>query len=116
VEFAADADGESETRAVFDSLVRHEKASLHVAMQRLADFGRLQNDERFRTVTGSGLWEFRKNQHRFLGGFLPARRFVIAAYERKKKWKLRPETIQRALRIMNALRKTKEEQCLTVKA
>lgn len=117
VEFAEGESGRSETREVFDGLSKTEKAGIHITMQRLADEGRVENPERFKIVEGSRLWEIKKGQHRFVGGFLPGRRFVITAYELKKRDKLRPQTVERAASVMRLLRKEKvEETCVKPRA
>ncbi len=73
---------------------------------RLAETGRINNREQFRNLgqrggkRGSELWEFKKFQDRFLGDFRPGHRFLIAAYEQKKKDRLDPDVVNRAIRIM----------------
>jgi truncated hemoglobin YjbI len=114
IEFAARDDGESRTWEEFSSLGRIEKASLHSTMSLLASTGRVANEQRFKKVEGTDLWELKKNQHRFLGRFLPGKRFIVAAYERKKRGRLQPETIERAEAVLNELMQ-KEETEICVK-
>jgi hypothetical protein len=74
--------------------------------QRLAEVGRINNREQFRNLgeqsgkRGSELWEFKRFQDRFLGDFRPGRRFLIAAYQQKKKDRLDPAVIERAVGVL----------------
>lgn len=112
VEFAVEETGDSATRTAFDALSMHEKAAVHSTMQLLANTGRVANEERFKHLENTRLFEIRKGQHRFVGGFLPGHRFVIAAYERKKKWKLRAQTIERAETALKRLKMEEEVTCV----
>jgi hypothetical protein len=64
--------------------------------------GQDYNREQFRNLgeKGGRLFEFKRFQDRFLGDFRPGRRFLVAAYEQKKKDHLDPAVIDRAMRVL----------------
>ena len=70
--------------------------------QRLAEVGRIENRERFKSLgpRGRGLWEFKSFQIRILGDFRPGRRLLLAHGLRKKSDELPVEAIMTALRIL----------------
>jgi len=58
-------------------------------MARLADDGRVANQERFKRVEGTdGLWEFKLHQIRIFGFFLSGGRFILTNGVRKKQDRL----------------------------
>ncbi|HYB91383.1 MAG TPA: hypothetical protein VEC38_10090 [Candidatus Binataceae bacterium] len=106
VEWAVDKEGSLPARADYEHLDVDRKAKMAALFQRLAEVGRINNREQFRNLgeksgrRGSQLWEFKRFQDRFLGDFRPGRRFLIAAYEQKKKDRLDSAVIDRAVRIL----------------
>ena len=106
VEWAVDKEGSLSARADYEHLDVDRKAKMAALFQRLAEVGRINNREQFRNLgeksgrRGSQLWEFKRFQDRFLGDFRPGRRFLIAAYEQKKKDRLDSAVIDRAVRIL----------------
>ena len=73
---------------------------------RFAQTGFIANHDQFHKLgnkagpRGANLGEFKRFQDRFLGDFRPGRRFLIAAYEQKKKDRLDPDVIERAVRVL----------------
>jgi hypothetical protein len=106
VEWAVGKEGSLPARADYERLKTERKAKMAALFQRLAEVGRINNREHFRNLgersgkSGSELWEFKRFQDRFLGDFRPGRRFLVAAYEQKKKDRLDPAVIQRAVRVL----------------
>ena len=74
--------------------------------QRLAEFGRITNTEKFKQLGEKagqqrrGLWEFKSFQLRFLGDFRPGCRFILAQGIRKKQDKLRRSDIEAATQVL----------------
>ncbi|MGH7814698.1 MAG: type II toxin-antitoxin system RelE/ParE family toxin [Candidatus Binataceae bacterium] len=74
--------------------------------KRLAETGKIFNREKFRQLgqksagRGAELFEFKSFQDRFIGDFRPGHRFLVAAYANKKKDRLDPADIERAVRAM----------------
>jgi len=91
-------------KADFENLNDADAAKIAALFQRLADFGMIANREKFKSLgsRGAALFEFKSSHHRFVGDFRPGRRFVIAAYMKKKKDHLNPEVIARAVRVLAA--------------
>jgi hypothetical protein len=106
VEWAVNAEGSMPALADYERLGSQEKAKMLALFDRLAETGRMQNREQFRKLgdkgghRGSELWEFKRFQNRFLGNFRPGRRFLVAAYEQKKRDRLDPAVIERAVRVL----------------
>jgi hypothetical protein len=72
--------------------------------QRLADFGKISNQEKFKGLgkKGAGLFEFKSFQDRFIGDFRSGKRFLVAVYSKKKKNQLDPAAVKRAVAILAA--------------
>lgn len=71
----------------------------------LANQGRISSEEKFKKLAdrkGLAIWEFKRFQLRFLGGFAADRRFVVTHGLRKKQDRLRPQELERAARILKA--------------
>ena len=106
MEWAVDKEGSLPARGDYEHLEAGRKAKMGALFQRLADVGRINNREQFRNLgeksgaRGSELWEFKRFQDRFLGDFRPGGRFLIAAYEQKKKDRLNSSVIERAVRVL----------------
>lgn len=69
----------------------------------LANRGRISSKEKFKKLAdrrGLAIWEFKRFQLRFLGGFAPGERFVVTHGLRKKRDELRPRELDRAARIL----------------
>ena len=100
MEWATDGRGRFPAEEFFQSLSKGEQAQMLALFQRLADEWRIVNREHFKSL-GGGLWEFKKFQLRFLGGYRSGYRFLTAHGLRKKKDKHSPvdiETVRRILR------------------
>ena len=106
MEWAIDRGGSLPARVDYERLTPERKAKVAVLFHRLAGTGLIANHEQFHKLgnkagkRGSELREFKRFQDRFLGDFRPGRRFLIAAYEEKKKDRLDPAVIERAVRIL----------------
>lgn len=87
-------------RFFFDQLSDKDRAKVLSLFQRLGDHGRISNKEKFKSLTGTDLWEFKSFQIRFLGSFRPRGRFVIALGMRKKKDRHSRSDLEKAARIL----------------
>lgn len=98
-------------KAGFENLNDAHAAKVSALFQRLADFGVIANREKFKSLgkRGADLFEFKSFQDRFIGNFRPGKRFLIAAYTRKKKDKLDPTVIKRAVEVLAANDKWEKE-------
>jgi len=78
-------------------LTELERQKLRPPMTRLADDGRVANEERFKKVEGTdGLWEFKLHQVRMLGFYMSGGRFILTHGLRKKKDRLSNSDIEMA--------------------
>jgi Gp49-like protein DUF891 len=96
IEFAVRANGTMPAKEFFDNdLTELERQKLRPPMARLADDGRVANEERFKRVEGTKeLWEFKLHQVRMPGFYLPGGRFVLTHGLRKKKDRLSKSDIE----------------------
>jgi hypothetical protein len=69
----------------YGELDESDRAKVLALFQRLADTGRITNEEKFKRVEGTELFEFKSFQVRLLGDFRPGHRFVVTHGLRKKK-------------------------------
>jgi hypothetical protein len=95
-------------REAFNSLDESDRAKVLTLFKYLADQGRINNREKFqqlgaeRTKGEAGrYWEFKSFQDRFIGDFRPGKRFLVAAYVKKKGGNLPLEVLERAVRVMH---------------
>ena len=106
VEWAVNREGSLPARAEYERLTPDRKAKMLALFQRLAQVGLINNREQFHKLgelagkRGSALREFKRFQDRFLGDFRAGRRFLVAGYEQKKKDRLDPAVIERAVRVL----------------
>jgi hypothetical protein len=106
VEWAVDKGGSLPARIDYEQLTPERKAKMAALFQRLAEAGLISNGDFFHKLgdkggkRGSELREFKRFQDRFLGNFRPGRRFLIAAYQQKKKDRLDPAVVERAVRVL----------------
>lgn len=106
VEWAVDRGGHLPARVDYERLTAERRAKMGALFRRLAETGLISNGDLFHKLgdkggkRGSELREFKRFQDRFLGNFRPGRRFLIAAYEQKKKDRLDPAVIERAVRVL----------------
>lgn len=104
--WATDARGAMPARAYFLAQSEGDRAKLQALFQRLADFGRINNEEKFKNLgfkagkAAKGLWEFKSFQLRFIGDFRPGSRFVISHGTRKKKDDLSKSDIDAAVTVL----------------
>ncbi|MBI4537596.1 MAG: type II toxin-antitoxin system RelE/ParE family toxin [candidate division NC10 bacterium] len=89
------------------SLPDEDKAKVISLFNRLADFGRISNREKFNQLgekagpRGRGIWEFKSFQIRFFGEFRAGAKFVIAhGTSTKKSRALSASDIGIAIRIL----------------
>jgi hypothetical protein len=89
------------------TLSPEDRAKVSALFQRLADFGQIRDQQKFKQLgeragkKGRGLWEFKRFQVRFFGDFSPGRRFIVASgLDGKKKDDLPRQAIKRAIRIL----------------
>lgn len=102
MEWAFDARRRLPAKEYYESdLDEADSAKVLALFKRLADAGKISNEEKFKRVEGTELFEFKSFQVRFLGDFRPGRRFVLAHGLRKKKDKHNKADIETALRILN---------------
>ena len=88
----------------FLDLPEKDAGRLDALFRRLAESGQIKNAEQFKKLDdrqGRAIWEFKRFQIRFLGGFVPGGQFVIAHGVRKKKDKHKTSDLDRAARILN---------------
>ena len=72
--------------------------------ERLAERGRIDNREQFKKLgdrQGHAIWEFKRHQIRFLGGFTAGKQFLLAHGLRKKQDKHRAEDFDRTGRVLS---------------
>ena len=107
VEWAVDSQGKLPAHEVYMSLSEEDRAKVSVLFQRLADFGQIRDQQKFKRLgekagkKGRGLWEFKRFQVRFFGDFSPGRRFIVAhGLDGKKKDDLPKQAIEKAIRIL----------------
>lgn len=101
VEWAFDSRKRMPAREFFLALSDADRQKLNALFGRLAEAGQIWNREKFKGLGGeSGLWEFKSFQLRFLGGFRPGHRFVIAHGLRKKRDELGKADILIAIRVL----------------
>jgi len=105
VEWAVDKDGSVPAHADYERLDTLRKAKMAALFQRLAEVGRINTESSSATWASRGAsavpnYDFKRFQDRFLGDFRPGRRFLIAANEQKKKDRLDPAVIERAVRVL----------------
>lgn len=99
-----DEKGELPAKLDFENLSPADRAKAFSLFRRLADSGKISNREKFKSLgtKGAHLWEFKNFQDRFIGDFRPGKRFLVAAYSRKKKDQLDPATVARAIKMLAA--------------
>jgi hypothetical protein len=101
IEWAITRGGTCPARDVFESLDDSDRAPIEALFRRLADHGKIVNEEQFKKLTGQDLWEFKKFQIRFYGNYRPGGRFLIAdGVTDKKSNRGRPQDYERARRIL----------------
>ena len=103
VVWASEATGQRPALEFFEQLSKNEAAKVQALFERLAEHGRIRNNEQFKKLGDwqeHAIWEFKSFQLRFLGAFTPGSRFLVAHGLRKKKNKHRPADLDRAARIL----------------
>ena len=102
VEWAVDSRGRMPARDFFLQLGDGDRAKVLALFNRLAQEGRINNKEKFKSLgeRGAGLWEFKSFQVRLLGDFRPGGRFLVAHGVKKKKDNLNAADIGTALRVL----------------
>ena len=104
VDWAVDASGKAPALDFFRGLSDRDAAKVEALFRRLADSGRMTNEEKFKKLEsrqGLAIWEIKSFQLRFLGGFVPGKRFLVAHAVRKKSDKHRPSDVKKAVRILS---------------
>jgi Gp49-like protein DUF891 len=87
-------------REFYASLGPKDEAKVQALFGRLASKGQITNREKFKRVEGTDLFELKSHQLRFLGGFRPGGRFLIAHGLWKKKDRLSHSDIEIASRVL----------------
>jgi Phage derived protein Gp49-like (DUF891) len=101
IEWAFNSRGRFPAEEVFRDLEPEAQADFLALFSRLAQQGQIRNIEKFKSVTGRKLFEFKKGSIRFYGDYRPGKRFLIShGVSDKKKWKARPEDLDKAERIL----------------
>ncbi len=106
VEWAVASNGELPALGFYEKLSNAEMAKVDALVRRLAETGRIWNEEQFKNLgekagaEGRKLFEFKRFQIRFIGAFRPGSRFIVAVGVRKKKDNLNKSDIDRALQIL----------------
>ena len=104
VVWAVDASGNAPALEFFSSLSDGDAAKMETLFNRFANTGKIHNQQQFKKlddVRGQALFEFKRFQLRFLGGFAPGGQFVVALGLRKKKDAHSRQHLERAARILN---------------
>lgn len=104
MDWAVDASGKAPALDFFRGLSDRDAAKVEALFRRLADSGRMTNEEKFKKLEsrqGLAIWEIKSFQLRFLGGFVPGKRFLVAHAVRKKSDKHRPSDVKKAVRILS---------------
>jgi hypothetical protein len=104
VEWALDERGRMPASTSFAALNDIEKAKVLALFKRLADTGRISNTEKFKKigkVRNQDLFEFKSFQERFIGGFRPGKKFIVALGLTKKKDKHNSADLEAAARILS---------------
>jgi Gp49-like protein DUF891 len=96
IEFLAEGVGSSKLEMVLNGLPLTDRTALHAVMQRLANGERISDDRKFKKIEGTELWEIKRFQDRFVGFYAKGGRFLVVAYEQKKKDRLSRPTLDRA--------------------
>ena len=99
--WARDRRGDRPAERYFDTLNKSEKAKFLTLFKYLGDHGRIRSKEKFRKLTGEGVWEFKIGGHRLIGDFRPGGVFVISHGTEKKTDRLRPEEFEIAKRVLS---------------
>jgi hypothetical protein len=110
--WAMEASGRMPARNFFLAQSDGDRAKLLALFKRLADFGLINNREKFKKLEGE-LWEFKSFQLRILGAFRPDGIFLLAHGVRKKKdehSKADLEAARRILRGHDTREQTKQSQ------
>lgn len=121
VEWAVTVSGDVvAARAEFLALSEENQAKVNAIFKLLAETGRVINHDKFRRLgekskgkDAQKLFEFKSFQDRFIGDFRPGRRFIIGAYANKKKDKLAPEDVERAVKALRI--NDERERCQKVR-
>ena len=77
VVWAVAATGQRPALEFFEKLSNEEAAKVQALFERLAEHGRIRNNEQFKKLgdrQGHAIWEFKSYQLRFLGAFTPGSR------------------------------------------
>ncbi len=85
---------------------------MQALFNRLAEHGKIVNNEKFKKLgemQGQALWEFKSFQLRFLGGFAPGGRFLLAHGLRKKRDAHARRDLERAARVLRENRQVEAE-------
>jgi hypothetical protein len=82
-----------------DELDDTEKAKMNTLFYRMGEQGRISNEQHFKRIEGTDLFEFKNHQIRMPCYFLPGRLLVITHGFRKKGDRMGPSQIARARRI-----------------
>jgi len=103
VEWATSASGKLPALEFFESLSSQDAAKIMALFESMAESGAIKNQEKFKKLGNFGswaVWEFKSFQLRFLGGFLPGNRFLVAVGLRKKRQKHQRRDIERTAKIL----------------
>ena len=95
IEFAVRAGGDMPAKEFYDSLDARDKRKLNPPMVRLAEDGRVENEEHFGKLQDD-IWEFKAFQVRMPGFFLKGGRFILTHGFKKKKDRTPKSEIVRA--------------------
>lgn len=84
------------------NLPQSDQRKLSALFRRFVDHGSIQNKEKFRELTGEGLYEFKIWGIRLLGNFVAESTFLIAhAVKKKTSGSLLPAEFEKARRLLN---------------
>ena len=101
--WAIEGSGKQAALEFFEQLREDEAAKVQVLFERLAEHGRINNKQQFKKLEdlqGHPIWEFKRDQIRFLGRLGPGKQFLVAHGLKKKQDKHRPSDLDRTARIL----------------
>lgn len=96
-------DGSSPVREFLSSLEQSQRRKIDVLFELLATRGKITNDEKFKKIEGTQLFEFKSHQIRLICFFTKDKRVVLCHGLFKKKDKHKPNDLGHAENLRKAL-------------
>jgi len=105
VELAITGNGRCPGKKFLDSLSKVDREKILRIIKRLADEGRVTNREKFKKIEGEEFFEFKDSQIRMPCYFLADGRVIITHGFLKQRDSIKPEEIDRMIRIRDEYEK-----------